>query len=144
MAQQGWHLSRGGIVFTFVQGAAAHCRYRLDYRTETRDNLREYISLCKDAGWQHVCRFAGWHYFRSTDPKAPELHSNPASLAERYKKLLALLIVLLALNLSMFGTQRWPEGDSWGGFLRAVILLRAAVIVLLGYAVYRIASYSGS
>lgn len=141
MACDGWRLVRGGIVFEFVKAAPEQCRYRLDYRTESGSDLREYIGLCRDSGWEHVCRFAGWHYFRTADPKAPELHSDPASLAERYTKLLALLIILLALNLSLFNTQRWPRGDHWGDFLWAVNVLRGALVVVLCYAVFRIASY---
>ncbi|HNY40570.1 MAG TPA: DUF2812 domain-containing protein [Bryobacteraceae bacterium] len=141
MAREGWRLARGGVAFKFVKAEPGECRYRLDYRTELGADLREYIALCRDAGWEHVCRFSGWHYFRTSNPDAPELHTDPSSLAERYKKLLALLIIVLALNVSVFNTERWPEGDRWGDFLRVANVIRGALVVLLCYAVYRIAHY---
>ena len=57
MARDGWLLTRGGIRFHFVRATPAECRYRLDYRTESGPALSEYLNLCHDAGWQHVCRF---------------------------------------------------------------------------------------
>ena len=142
MARDGWRLTHGGIFFRFVQSPPCADRYRLDYRTESGEKLRDYVDLCKDAGWEHVSRFAGWHYFRTSDPAAPELHSDPASLAERYKHLLALLLVIFGINvLFMLTDLNRPPRGRFGDFYAFFEWVRAALVALLAYAIYRIAAF---
>lgn len=141
MAREGWFLVSGGIVFRFRRGTPAECRYRLDYRTETEASLKEYIGLCQDAGWEHVARFANWHYFHCSDPEAPELHTDPESLAERYKRLLAVLVVLLMVNLLLFASRPQDAPSRFEGFYSAMDWIRAGVVALLAYAIIRIGTF---
>lgn len=134
MARAGWHLTSGGIVFRFRRGEAAEVRYRLDYRNEHGEALREYVGLCRDAGWEHVARFGGWLYFRTADAAAPELYTDAASLAERYKRLIALLAVLLVVNVS--GAARFVDHPGRFDALRdAIYLVQTGVVLLLVYAI---------
>lgn len=138
MAGQGWHLVRGGILFKFRRGEPAQVRYRLDYRTETRAKLREYLDLCRDAGWEHVYQFGNWHYFKTSDPSAPELHTDPASLADRYKRILVLLVFLLLVNIPFLTTPRASEPPDWVTAWSVFNVIRAGLILLLGYGILRI------
>lgn len=141
MAGEGWRLVKAPIAYKFVKAEPEAWRYRLDYRTEPGPELREYIGLCKDAGWEHVCRFSGWHYFRTSDPKAPELHSDPSSLADRYKRLLVLLAVLLVVNIPFFTTPRGNHAQNWGTAMSVINAIRVGAVLLLGYGVVRIGLY---
>lgn len=139
MAREGWHLVRGGILFKFRKGAPAMVRYQLDYRTETGAQLQEYLDLCRDAGWEYVYRFASWHYFRTTDASAPDLHTDPASLADRYKRILALLALLLLVNMPFILTPRRSEPSHWITALTAFNVIRGILVITLGYGIIRIA-----
>lgn len=141
MAREGWFLVSGGIVFRFVRGTPSECRYRLDYRSETGQALSEYIDLCRDAGWEHVDRFANWHYFRCADPTAPELHTDPESLAASYKRLLVLLIILLVLNLALSMNAHFGSRGDLAGFHRTIQWVHLGLAALLVYGVYRIGAF---
>lgn len=141
MARDGWLLVRGGVVFRFARGTASECRYRLDYRTETGSALHEYLNLCRDAGWEHVDRFANWHYFRCLDPAAPELHTDPESLAASYKRLLALLVGVLILNVVLFLPHATTGSARFGAFYQATEWIRFGLMGLLAYGIYRIAAF---
>lgn len=135
MAREGWHLVSGGIVFRFVKGAPAEVRYRLDWRTGTNAALKEYFDLCRDAGWQRVCSFGSWYYFRATDPSAPELYTDRESLAGRDKRLIALLAILAIPQALSLSTAR----PLWDGLPSHAPWLHAAVLALLLYAIVRLA-----
>lgn len=140
MAREGWRLASGGILFRFRKGAPCECRYRLDYRTERRGELDEYIDLCRQSGWEMVSRFGAWHYFRNFNPDAPELHSDPSSLADRDRRLLTLLLVLLGMNVMLFLT-RPAHSVRLGSFYQAVEVFRFGIVALLAFGVIRIGLY---
>lgn len=140
MARDGWHLVSGGIRFQFRRGAPSECRYRLDYRTERKADLEEYLDLCRQSGWEMVSRFGAWYYFRNFDPDAPELHSDPSSLADRYRRLLALLIILLSMNVVLFVT-RPAHSPRLDFFYQVAEFLRFGAMALLAFGVIRIGLY---
>lgn len=140
MARQGWHLERGGILFRFRRGEPATVRYRLDCLSERGGELSEYLTLCRDAGWSYVTRFGPWYYFRTSDASAPELHTDPSTLASRYRRLLLVLIILLVSNLVIFATQTHPRG-SFQNFYEWIQLIRFGLVALLAYGAVRIALF---
>ena len=94
--------------------------------------------LFRSAGWEHVYRFASWHYFRTADASAPDLHTDPASLADRYKRILALLICLLVINMPFLTTPRRLEQPEWITTWSVFNGIRLLLIVVLGYGILRI------
>lgn len=136
MARQGWHLVSGGILFRFVKGMPAEVRYRLDWRTGTSSTLKEYFDLCRDAGWQRVCSFGSWYYFRTADPSAPELYTDRESLAGRDKRLIALLAILaIPQAASLSAMLSHGGGAPLSTWLYAV---QAALLAVLAYAAVRL------
>ena len=100
MAAQGWHLVSGGIRFVFERGEPRRMRYRLDYRASYPRGKDEYFSLYRDAGWEYVGNYFGWHYFRSpAESAAPEIFTDVESRAAKYTAVLMLLGGALAANL---------------------------------------------
>lgn len=138
MARQGWRLVSGGIVYRFVRDTPAEVRYRLDWRPGTNAALKEYFDLCRDSGWQHVCSFGSWYYFRASDPAAPELYTDRASLAGRYKRLIGFLALISLPNL--MGLVNTLTGGGPPARLRvALIASQAALTLLVAYAIIRLA-----
>jgi len=99
MAQAGWHLVSGPIVYCFELGAPAQMRYRLDYRTES-SGLDEYLKLCKDSGWERVFSFAGWQYFRTASATVPEIYTDAASRIAKYRRLLNTSVLLAVTSMA--------------------------------------------
>jgi len=130
MAQEGWHLVSGPFPYCFEQGAPANVRYRLDYRSSDK-GLEEYLSLCSDAGWERVCQFSGWHYFRTARADAPEIYTDLESRIAKYRRLLGvaalLAVTTMAANYSVLS-------DS--GHDRVVLVIRWVVVVLAVLWVY--------
>jgi hypothetical protein len=137
MARQGWHLERGGICFLFRRGPAAEVRYRLDYRSETGEALRDYLNLCRDAGWENVCRYFNWQYFRTADASAPEIFTDNESKALKYRRLAFLLGALILMNagavVSLASAVMEPRPHLWIG-----PCLQFGLLLLLVYGMVRL------
>ncbi len=137
MAREGWHLAGGGIIFTFIKGTPAEMRYRLDWRTGRGEDLKEYFCLCRDAGWERVCGFGSWHYFRTADASAPELYTDRESLVERYRRLLALIVVLAIPNVMSLGATFSYNAGSLEGLATVFRAVHVALVALLLYGAVR-------
>jgi hypothetical protein len=137
MARTGWHLVSGGILFRFAKGRPEEVRYRLDWRPARSPELQEYFDLCRDAGWERVCGFNNWHYFRTADAAAPELYTDRTSLVERYRKLTGLIAILGLPNLifTLLGPDQRTE--TGGQFRMGLWAVQLALSGLIGSAVFR-------
>lgn len=96
MAQQGLHLDGAsgffGRLATFVEKEPAAVKYRLEAVIKTAslfdDNTSpsdEALQLAEDAGWEYVCRFQEFDIYRTYDPLAPELNTDPLLQAQSLK-----------------------------------------------------------
>jgi len=112
-AQKGWHLIRPGLFgFTFAQGAPSESKYRLDYQILRGEKRAEYLALFEDAGWDFLGETVNRYYFRArAEALAPEIHSDPESRRERYRRELRILVFLAALN-------------AWNAFILSTKVLR--------------------
>ncbi len=139
MAAEGWHLRSLTIgCYTFEGGEPAAVAYRLDYRRLTGAERDEYLGLFRDAGWERVATLANWHYFRKAAPEGPlpDIFSDTASRVDKYRRVLGILVVILALNVVILTTQRLP--DAMTPAREIIRLLQAGAVILLGWAVLRI------
>lgn len=66
MHQKGWKFT--GVTFPciyrFESCEPCDVVYQLDYNAEGINNLSEYIQMFRDCGWEFICNFAGYSYFR--------------------------------------------------------------------------------
>lgn len=95
MASGGWHLNAVASsisLFRFAEGPAQQVRYRLEPKRDYNDQsekpeeaIREVYEAC---GWEAVADFGAFFIFRTDDPEARELHTEPAMHLEVYKRLL--------------------------------------------------------
>jgi hypothetical protein len=138
-ALRGWHLeSVGPFFYRLRRGQSADITYRLDFQATGKLDRTEYFGLFRDAGWESVCRFGTWYYFRTPTGtgRPPEIYTDTASRVAKYQRLLFLLfIVMLPLLNSVIGPlSRRQDGGLWIAFR----IFQAAVLVFLFYGVIRL------
>jgi hypothetical protein len=138
MAQQGWHFKSVSAPgnYTFEEGPAADYVYRLDYFTDRKDRAN-YLQLFEDAGWAHLGEMNGWQYFRqkAVDGRLPEIYTDNASKAQKYQRIMLLLVILLPLLLNAVVL---VGRGATNGLIQAVSLLLGALLLLYVYALVRL------
>jgi hypothetical protein len=129
-----------GIRFVFECDEPRQMRYRLDYRPTYPRGKDEYYVLYRVAGWEHVCEYCSWHYFRSpVSAGAPALFSDAESRAAKYRSLLVVLAILLVANLGNLPGLFDGEFISRTSLIgRVAITVQVCVAVLLAYATVRL------
>jgi len=89
MSRQGLHLKRPGFFgnYLFLKGPVREYAYRLDYNRDRQPE--DYIQLIRDAGWEYLGMWGGWHYWRKEvqGGQAPELFTDPESKIQKYGRL---------------------------------------------------------
>ncbi|HTP86832.1 MAG TPA: DUF2812 domain-containing protein [Bryobacteraceae bacterium] len=140
MAAEGWHLVSGGIRFVFERGEPQQVRYRLDYRGSYPQGEQEYFSLFRDSGWEHVCDYFAWHYFRSpASAAAPEIFTDSESRAAKYRGVLFVIALALFINLATLpGAIDRGLATSASGFARFTIGLQLSMVVFLLFVAVRL------
>ncbi len=98
-------------VYRFRRGERADYAYRLDFRTTRRQDKADYLQLFADAGWEHVGEMGSWHYFRRpvTGGEAPEIFTDPESKAQKYGRVLALLVVFFVPWIVILNSSLWER-----------------------------------
>ena len=100
MARQGWHLRSPGLPgwYHFDHGEPRSDTYRMDYILDRKD-YANYLQLFRDAGWDHAGELGGWQYFRTAAQNGsfPEIYTDKASKAQKYRRVLTTLIVLMPI-----------------------------------------------
>ncbi len=139
MARQGWHLVKGGILFTFRRGESKEVLYRLDYRVREELERGEYRRLFRDAGWEHVCDFGPWHYFRADAAACvSEIYSDTDSLIGKYRRLLRVLAILGAANLIGLANNLMPDHLHTDAIGLIGIVFPVVGILVVAYAMIRL------
>ena len=142
-AKRGWHLEAiRGLGYHFRRGEPADVTYRLDFQSGGgKFDKTEYLGLFQDAGWEYVCRFGAWYFFRTPTGKGtpPEILTDAASQAAKYRRLLRLMLICLICEIplasSFFGPLRWHY-DSGIGIVS--LGLRVGVLAFFAYSVIRL------
>ena len=139
MARQGWHLRElvFPTVYEFEQGEPKEVAYRLDYNAIGRKERENYLQLFADAGWEHVGEVSGWHYFRKeVQPgETLEIFTDNESKIEKYKRLLAFLVVLLPVYILTVKNVFEYEGS---GLWLVIQIISLSILILLTVAVIKI------
>jgi hypothetical protein len=109
--EEGLHLAGVSYpgTYTFLRGQPSHDVYRLDYRSVSSRDWADYLRSLEDEGWDHVAQMNNWHYFRhvATGEEALELHPDPGAKAEKYRRVLALYVVLLPAWIIVLRSSIW-------------------------------------
>ncbi len=109
MNEKGWRfvgVSFPGL-YHFEKCDPAPASYRLDYNQEGQSNKGEYIQMFKDCGWDYICDFVGYSYFRKdgqVGEEREEIFCDEASRLDMMKRvfqgrIFPLIIIFTAIIL---------------------------------------------
>ena len=64
--KKGWKLVEvsGLCCFTFESCEPEDVVYQLDYNADRKKGMSEYIQMYQDCGWDYICDYVGYSYFR--------------------------------------------------------------------------------
>ena len=136
--EKGWHLAcvEWPGFYTFAVGEPRDYVYRLDYRTTPKREKPAYLQLFVDAGWAHVGELNNWQHFRkeARAGETPEIFTDRQSKIEKYRRLLAIFVVFVAIYPAVFNTSMWGRHHSPGmellrAFMFGIMLLWIYVAV---------------
>jgi hypothetical protein len=140
MAQKGWHLQSFGFpgMYHFTAGEPREDIYRLDFISNHKD-YESYLQLFHDAGWEHIGRMGGWQYFkqRKVAGKVPEIYTDNASKAQKYARLLSVLIIFMPIYIIMVISPVGGDGGLYGLYFAAKLVLSLFLLFYV-YAILRI------
>ncbi len=139
MAHQGWHLVKSGFPFQFRRGEPKEVRYRMDYHAREELDRGEYLNLFRDAGWEHVCKYGPWHYFRADAAAGVcDIYTDVPSLTGKYRRLLRVLVFFGLVNLIGLANNLMPDHFHTDVIGLIGIILPVLAILLVGYVIIRL------
>jgi hypothetical protein len=139
MAQQGLHLrsAAGPLHYEFEMGEPRNDYYRMDFIVDRKD-YQNYLQLFKDAGWEHIGEMGSWQYFRtqSEGTAIPEIYTDKDSKAQKYQRLITILIIFLPIYFMMStrpvdSTSQFAELYNAGKFIMSLFLILYAYAMVM-------------
>lgn len=142
MAREGWHLEKIGVFsYVFRKGRPADIVYRLDFQVGKFD-VKEYLGIFRDAGWEHAGRSGAFYYFRTPAGGGnPDIFTDKASRIAKYRRMLLLFFIFLIPTFNA-ATNLAARHES-GAFWVAVRIFQAVTTLFLAYGLVRILARIG-
>lgn len=133
LSQEGLHLSTEGTTFgllTFERAAPRRFRYRLEAIGKSSRATNEFHGIAAEFGWEFVCEYSSFQIFRTEDPQARELNTDPTIQAATLKRLgwqqvFNLLFAVIYLVLMSF-LRRWD----WFRFYYSAVAVGSIATIL--------------
>ncbi len=144
MHEKGWKFTGANVpgLYHFERCEPQPVTYRLDYNKEGRRYRGEYVQMFKDCGWEYVCDFVGFSYFRkegSVGEAREEIFCDETSMLDMMKRvfrgrIIPLILVFLFSVLPQMFIQSVGysyRADAAGKVLSYVALGLAVVYLVL-------------
>ena len=147
MNEKGWrftHVTFPGF-YHFEKSEPERVAYRLDYNQEGIRNKAEYVQMFSDCGWEYICDFAGYSYFRKegvVGEEREEIFCDDASRLDMMKRayrgkiipvvLLFALVIISQLFMNTLGN----SVGGYGGFIATEILSFSFLGLAIVYLVF--------
>jgi hypothetical protein len=142
MAQQGLYLVDVNPLcfWTFRRGEPADIVYRVNYSSDSTET--DFHQLMGDAGWTLAATTVGWQYWRTpaVNGKSPQIFTDEASRARKFKQLLGVLIVssMPLMVWLVLVDKRLVLAQLSLPFLVPLALLLALYVLLVPYTIVRL------
>jgi hypothetical protein len=140
MANEGLHLQSFGFpgFYKFEVGEPRNDYYRMDYIID-RNDYENYLQLFKDAGWEHLGEMGGWQYFRTRGEAnaIPEIYTDKDSKAQKYQRLIIILIVFLPIFITL-GTRQIDPASRFSELYLAAKFIMNILMLIYAYAMIMI------
>ena len=140
-------LGSGFCFLSFAQTTPAEYRYRLEPMSgRNREPDAEFLAMAEAAGWEYLGCRSSFFFYRTSDPNAPELHTEPETqaLTLGYLKkwfrsgMLALLAELLLLGVLILPQLGWALVTFGSAYILSCLLMLAVMILERGIFLWRI------
>ena len=152
MNEKGWKFTHAAFpgFYHFEKCEPKKVTYRLDYNQEGIRNKAEYIQMFSDCGWEYICDFVGYSYFRKEgEPgeEREEIFCDDASRLDMMKRVfrgrIIPLIVIFALALIpqlLINTVGYSGGSMFQNIL-SFIFLGLAILYLVIFTITAVQFY---
>ena len=149
MNEKGWrftHVTFPGF-YHFEKSEPEQVTYRLDYNQEGIRNKAEYVQMFSDCGWEYICDFVGYSYFRKegvVGEEREEIFCDDASRLDMMKRVFrgriipVILLFALVIISQLFMNTLGNSVGGYGGFIAAEILS----FIFLGLAIEYLVFFS--
>ncbi len=149
MHEKGWHFTHATIpgFYHFKKGDPGQVTYRLDYNQDANRNKEEYIQLFSDCGWEYVCDFVGYSYFRkegADGEEREEIFCDDASRLDMMKRVFrGKIIPLILIFALMILPQLYMNTVGYGGgsVVQDVLSFTFLGLAVLYLAVFALTAY---
>ena len=121
MHEQGWEFTKVNYFgfYHFIKCEPKKVVYRLDYNQDAEKNKEEYIQMFADCGWEYICDFVGYSYFRkgAAEDASDEIFCDEDSKYEMMKRVfrgrvIPLIIIFCTCILPQFFLHHSAYGTS--------------------------------
>ena len=144
--QAGWKLVKVSLlgIYTFEKCEPEDVIYQLDYNQEREKGMAEYIQMFRDCGWEYICDFVGYSYFRKAASKMKEdetIFSDDSSRLEMIGRvfkgrMVPLLIIFAAIICpQLIANSMHSSGVGRGLFIAYCCLFFLYVLIFIQWAV---------
>ena len=123
MAAKGLHFQGFGALFAhFQRGAPAQVRYHAEPTPDKRrDVIPGQAADCGELGWRYVGKIGWLAIFRTSDPDAPDFHTDPVTQSYTLERMTRTMTrytwLLLALMIPLTAFLIWARLDSSFGLV---------------------------
>lgn len=152
MHEKGWKFTHATFpgFYHFEKCEPEKVTYRLDYNQEGIRNKAEYTQMFSDCGWEYICDFVGYSYFRKegeAGEEREEIFCDDASRLDMMRRVFRGRIIPLIILFAMVIIPQLlinTIGHSGGGFFQDVmsyVFLGLAVLYLIMFSATAIQFY---
>ena len=156
MNEKGWRFTHATFLgfYHFEKCKPRQVTYRLDYNQEGIRNKAEYIQMFADCGWEYICDFVGYSYFRKegkAGEEREEIFCDDASRLDMMKRVfrgriipLIILFVLVIIPQLFVNTADNSVGVYGGGIVQNIFsfaFLGLAVLYLVIFSITAVQFY---
>lgn len=127
MAAKGLHFQGFGALFAhFQRGAPAQVRYHAEPTPDKRrDVIPGQAADCGELGWHYVGKIGWLAIFRTSDPDAPDFHTDPVTQSYTLERMTRTMTrytwLLLAFMIPLTAFLIWARLDSSFGLVLSLV-----------------------
>lgn len=127
MAAKGLHFQGFGALFAhFQRGAPAQVRYHAEPTPDKRrDVIPGQAADCGELGWRYVGKIGWLAIFRTSDPDAPDFHTDPVTQSYTLERMTRTMTrytwLLLAFMIPLTAFLIWARLDSSFGLVLSLV-----------------------
>ena len=150
MNEKGWRFTNVTYpgFYHFRKCAPGQASYRLDYNQEGLRNKAEYIQMFSDCGWEYICDFVGYSYFRKegkVGEEREEIFCDDASRLDMMKRVfkgkiipLIFLFVMVIIPQLYMNTSGNSVGISGRGIFSNILSFTFLGLAILYLVIFSI------